>query len=165
MAEQPGARPGKRARVDHFLKPTKRSTPCVGICSTSHGDIVCRGCKRFYNEVRDWQDFSLEQREMVENRLLLLKRECVLSSIEVFDIEILQERTTNLVAQESEDLALRLYEALMHCRGEFEGWGIRVSYSNESTITPEQVLKHIEDEFFERSQALFGKFFGRSPLQ
>ena len=26
-------------------------TPCVGICSTTYGDDVCRGCKRFSFEV------------------------------------------------------------------------------------------------------------------
>ncbi|MEC9132488.1 MAG: DUF1289 domain-containing protein, partial [Pseudomonadota bacterium] len=25
---------------------TRRPTPCVGICSTTYGDLVCRGCKR-----------------------------------------------------------------------------------------------------------------------
>ncbi|MDC1160500.1 DUF1289 domain-containing protein, partial [Luminiphilus sp.] len=22
-------------------------TPCIGVCSTGVGDVVCRGCKRF----------------------------------------------------------------------------------------------------------------------
>ncbi|MCF8976542.1 DUF1289 domain-containing protein, partial [Pseudomonas edaphica] len=26
-------------------------TPCVGLCSTVYGDLVCRGCKRFHHEV------------------------------------------------------------------------------------------------------------------
>jgi hypothetical protein len=29
-------------------------TPCVGLCSTVYGDLVCRGCKRFHHEVINW---------------------------------------------------------------------------------------------------------------
>ncbi len=26
-------------------------TPCVGMCSTTYGDLVCRGCRRFSHEI------------------------------------------------------------------------------------------------------------------
>ncbi|MEM9624509.1 MAG: DUF1289 domain-containing protein, partial [Pseudomonadota bacterium] len=37
---------------------TKR-TPCVGICSTTYGDLVCRGCKRFAHEIVQWNAYDL----------------------------------------------------------------------------------------------------------
>ncbi|WP_366536212.1 DUF1289 domain-containing protein, partial [Acinetobacter baumannii] len=29
-------------------------TPCAGRCSTVFGDQVCRGCRRFNHEPRNW---------------------------------------------------------------------------------------------------------------
>ena len=45
-------------------------SPCIGVCSTtSVGDVVCRGCKRFAHEVVDWNGYSDEQKQAVERRL------------------------------------------------------------------------------------------------
>ncbi|MCI0508758.1 hypothetical protein C8E00_103242 [Chromohalobacter marismortui] len=33
-------------------------SPCVGLCSTTVGDRVCRGCQRTDDEIRDW--FALD---------------------------------------------------------------------------------------------------------
>ncbi|MEL0305883.1 MAG: DUF1289 domain-containing protein, partial [Halieaceae bacterium] len=38
-------------------------TPCIGVCSTGVGDVVCRGCKRFAHEVIDWNGYSPEQKQ------------------------------------------------------------------------------------------------------
>ena len=163
MAEEPVSSSKKTQRTDHFLRPTKRSTPCVGICSTSHGDMVCRGCKRFYNEVRDWHEFSEEQRQMVMSRLLSLKQDCVLSEVKVANAAVLYQRTKDLITEDQPSLALRLYEALTHCKGEYESWGIGLSSSASDSSTPEQVQDKIEGEFYERSDALFRLFFSRQP--
>ena len=44
-------------------------SPCIGICSTTYGDFVCRGCKRYAHEVVGWNRFSDAQRETVWERL------------------------------------------------------------------------------------------------
>ncbi|WP_108446546.1 DUF1289 domain-containing protein [Halomonas denitrificans] len=33
-------------------------SPCVGVCSTTLGDRVCRGCQRTDGEIRDWPAYS-----------------------------------------------------------------------------------------------------------
>ena len=47
-------------------------TPCLGICSTtSVGDVVCRGCKRYAFEVIDWNGYDDEaMAAMVVNTLI-----------------------------------------------------------------------------------------------
>lgn len=45
------------------------NTPCIGICSTTFGDTVCRGCKRFLHEVVDWNGYSEAQKAIVWRRL------------------------------------------------------------------------------------------------
>lgn len=42
-----------------------RYSPCIGLCSTVYGDDVCRGCKRFSEEVIIWN--QLEEPEKIES--------------------------------------------------------------------------------------------------
>ncbi len=44
-------------------------TPCVGVCSTVYGDGVCRGCKRHFDEVIDWNRFDEPQKTAIYARL------------------------------------------------------------------------------------------------
>jgi predicted Fe-S protein YdhL (DUF1289 family) len=44
------------------MKPVR--TPCIGVCSTtSLGDRICRGCKRFSHEVIHWNAFTEPQKQ------------------------------------------------------------------------------------------------------
>ncbi|WP_111412051.1 DUF1289 domain-containing protein [Billgrantia lactosivorans] len=38
------------------------ASPCVGLCSTTLGDPVCRGCQRTDDEICAWMALSTEQR-------------------------------------------------------------------------------------------------------
>ncbi len=46
-----------------------KRTPCIGVCSTTYGDFVCKGCKRFGHEVVGWNQFTDEQRGAAWERL------------------------------------------------------------------------------------------------
>ena len=61
---------------------TKR-TPCVGICSTTYGDLVCRGCKRFAHEIVQWNGYNHDQQASVWQRLHRLRDEVVLQYLHV----------------------------------------------------------------------------------
>lgn len=39
--------------------------PCIGRCSCTLGDDVCRGCFRTADEVRDWNGYTQEQKRQV----------------------------------------------------------------------------------------------------
>ena len=72
------------------LQKKRSSTPCLGICSTTFGDEVCKGCKRFAHEIVGWTKYSLEEREIVNDRL------------EKFKVQILQPVSyTHLRAHET----------------------------------------------------------------
>lgn len=45
-------------------------TVCLGLCSTSHGDDVCIGCGRTYQEVVDWNKVGDEGKEKIVQRLI-----------------------------------------------------------------------------------------------
>ena len=56
-------------------------TPCIGICSTtSVGDRVCRGCKRYAAEVIHWNSYDV------------VAKSAVLARIEQQNIQILEAR-------------------------------------------------------------------------
>ena len=45
-------------------------TPCIGICSTtSLGDSVCRGCRRYSFEVISWNSYGYEEKKAVLTRI------------------------------------------------------------------------------------------------
>ena len=58
----------------------RSTTPCLGICSTTYGDDVCKGCKRFVHEIINWPKYSMDERAIVNDRL------------EEFKLLILKER-------------------------------------------------------------------------
>ena len=61
-----------------------KRTPCVGICSTTYGDLVCRGCKRFAHEIVQWNGYDATQQDAVRERLTRLRDE-ILEAILVCD--------------------------------------------------------------------------------
>lgn len=67
-------------------------TPCVGLCSTVYGDLVCRGCKRFHHEVIAWNGYTEEAKQAVWQRLEVLLVQVMQGKVEVFDAERLREQ-------------------------------------------------------------------------
>ena len=47
------------------LQKKRSSTPCLGICTTTFGDEVCKGCKRFAHEIISWPKYSENEREII----------------------------------------------------------------------------------------------------
>lgn len=45
------------------------ASPCVGRCSHCVGDLICRGCGRTLEEVRDWNSYTSEQKIKIKERL------------------------------------------------------------------------------------------------
>ena len=40
-------------------------SPCVGLCSTTYGDEFCRGCKRYYQDIIDWNSLSESNQQQI----------------------------------------------------------------------------------------------------
>ena len=72
-------------------------TPCIGICSTVFGDEVCRGCKRYQNEVIDWNGYTDVEKEAVLIRLEALKTQIMRAKVNIFDEEILREKISMII--------------------------------------------------------------------
>lgn len=86
--------------------PNQRiKTPCVGLCSTVYGDLVCRGCKRFHHEVVNWNLYGEDEKRAVWQRLEALLVQVVAAKLEVFDAQLLrrqlEQRQIRFVPQQS----------------------------------------------------------------
>jgi len=64
-------------------------TPCIGVCSTGIGDVVCRGCKRFAHEVIHWNGYSQEQKRVIDQRLAQFLALCVANKFRITDLKLL----------------------------------------------------------------------------
>ena len=74
------------------LQKKRSSTPCLGICSTTFGDEVCKGCKRFAHEIIDWTKYSLEEREIINDRLEKFKITILQDRFEIIDSDLLANK-------------------------------------------------------------------------
>ena len=45
--------------------------PCIAICSTSQGDVYCKGCGRTFDEVQNWTVMSPAEKRVTWRRITL----------------------------------------------------------------------------------------------
>ncbi|MCC2638097.1 MAG: hypothetical protein K0Q68_1816 [Moraxellaceae bacterium] len=68
----------------------KVPTPCVGICSTTFGDVVCRGCRRYLHEVIDWNRYSDQEKRLIWQRLDTLQEQVLRTCFRIDDPALLR---------------------------------------------------------------------------
>lgn len=71
-------------------------TPCVGICSTTYGDTVCRGCRRYLHEVIDWNRYSDNEKRLIWQRLDGIQAQILPSYFRIVDPARLQQGLSEL---------------------------------------------------------------------
>ena len=86
------------------LQIIRSSTPCLGICSTTFGDEVCKGCKRFAHEIVSWTKYSLEEREIINDRLEKFKIKILQGRFEIIDPNLLANKLEENLEQYVTDL-------------------------------------------------------------
>jgi predicted Fe-S protein YdhL (DUF1289 family) len=64
------------SNTDHLIDTSDTSgnslrpdSPCAGYCSTSHGDEICKGCGRTFDEVINWIIYDDEEKAVIWARL------------------------------------------------------------------------------------------------
>ena len=144
------------------MRKQRSSTPCLGICSTTYGDDVCRGCKRFIHEVINWNSYSNDEKEIVNSRLEEFKVTILSHRFKVTAAELLsyklKEHAINfndaldpitwifdLLRASSQDLDLELF-------------GLEL-LPDHRTFSLSSIKDEINTELFELSQAHFDRYF------
>tara|TARA_B100000902_G_C27103035_1_gene809778 strand:- start:431 stop:877 length:447 start_codon:yes stop_codon:yes gene_type:complete len=145
------------------LHKKRSSTPCLGICSTTFGDDVCKGCKRFAHEIVSWTKYSLEEREIINGRL------------EKFKIKILQDRfkiiDANLLADRLEEKAINFNQSLdpltwifdlFRAAGSQEFDLRNYGIENLSHFNPKTIKDDINNELLQLSEAHHERYFKKA---
>lgn len=138
----------------------------MGICSTTYGDLVCRGCKRFAHEIVGWNGFDDDQRRVVWERLHELRDGATLCHVEIVDPDCLAGHAERLRIPDLESLSPGnlAYEVLRRSRSgaSLEDLGLRAAPAAPALTAP--LYQRIEQELFERSQAHYERYF-HVPVQ
>lgn len=134
-----------------------RRTPCIGICSTTYGDLVCRGCKRFAHEIVAWNGFAEAQRDVVWARLRRLLAESVRAHVHIADWALLRA-----AAQRAGVVADALPEAVAFQTMRLHPLplaGLGLAPIGDTALETAQAVAAIDREFYLRSQAHYEASF------
>tara|TARA_R110000751_G_scaffold27301_1_gene72102 strand:- start:217 stop:669 length:453 start_codon:yes stop_codon:yes gene_type:complete len=131
------------------------TTPCVGLCSTVYGDLVCRGCKRFSHEIIDWNRYDALSKAAVWQRLEQLLEQVVMARIEVVSVVALHaalERLQIKVSLEA-SLALKVLRLIPRLEeGGLPACGLRLR-SRWAELTLKQLRDELDSAHFDLSCA------------
>lgn len=141
----------------------RRPTPCVGICSTTYGDLVCRGCKRFAHEIVQWNGYAEEQREEIRLRLRALSLGALQRYLSVVDpLQLkkylaLQDSDPSGLGPDEPEL-LRAY-AVLRAQPELDaaelGLELHMGFANQGLTGRQALVTAVEAEFYARAEAQY----------
>ena len=125
-------------------------TPCIGVCSTTFGDTVCRGCKRFLHEIVDWNRYTEEQKNIVWQRLDQLLCTVVDNYVQVEDAGLLGEALAYQNIRQQPQLSPpgwvpELLKAAGHQPLDWQRFGLRYC-GPDNALTPRQLYDRISAE-------------------
>ena len=140
-------------------RPTAlRRTPCIGICSTTYGDLVCRGCNRFAHEIVGWNGYDDRQRALVWQRLHRLLAQSVRAHLRIVD-----EARLRAAADEAAPLPLEVlaFQTLRQNPVPLEMLGLapRETTASGPKLNTRETLQAIDREFHRRSRAHYEAAF------
>ncbi|WP_346829680.1 DUF1289 domain-containing protein [Pseudomonas abietaniphila] len=149
---------------NHVIK-----TPCVGLCSTVYGDLVCRGCKRFHHEVIHWNGYNEDEKRAVWLRLEQLLVQVMAAKVEVFDAHKLRQqlelRKIRFVPQQSEYCwAYQLIARGARVINQLEAYGMVLLPEFRDWPLPD-LRDAIDREFFLLSEAHYERYIAPGFLK
>ena len=137
-------------------------TPCVGICSTSLGGDVCRGCKRFAHEVIDWNSYNNTQKQIIENRLSSFLSQIVQAKLFIADPDLLawQIETQCVRVSKHRDQYCQAYEFIKAGGNQITDakiYGISI-FDEFKGYSMKAFCELIDSEFYALSQAHYQRY-------
>ena len=148
------------------MRKNRSSTPCIGICSTTFGDDVCKGCKRFSHEITNWGKFSTDERAVVNSRLeqfkiTILEEKFIISDSNLFESKM-NEFSINF--NSSLDPVTWVFDLLRASSNEdldLNEFGIEILHQF-SELSLLELRDLINQEMLQLSEAHYYKFFNRA---
>ena len=142
------------------MKKNKASTPCLGICSTTYGDNVCKGCKRFVHEGINSNKYAIPEKELVNSRLESFKLTVLKDRFSVSNAELLATRLNDqgINFNDSLDPMTWIFDLLRAAGSQdldLNQFGI-VCHSNAELS---ELKDQIYTEFLDLSEAHYERYF------
>jgi predicted Fe-S protein YdhL (DUF1289 family) len=148
------------------MRKNRSSTPCIGICSTTFGDDVCKGCKRFSHEITNWGKFSTDERAVVNSRLeqfkiTILEEKFIISDSELFESKMNEFSINFNSSLEPITWIFDLLRASSNKDLNVNDFGVEIlpAFSDLSLI---ELRDLINQEMLQLSEAHYYKFFKRA---
>ncbi len=139
-------------------------TPCIGICSTtSFGDAVCRGCKRYSFEVINWNSYDSSAKLAVLKRIEKLNCQILENKLRIFSVPNLklglEQSQTPYDPSQSPYCWLHNLLTKNHQNIEkLEDYGVYV-LPGYSELSLHELCNAIEEEILVLSEAHFARYF------
>ena len=145
------------------MKKNRASTPCLGICSTTYGDNVCKGCKRFVHEVISWNKYTTKERELINLRLESFKVKILADRFTVHDPALLASKLENngiIFNQSLDPLTWRfdLLRATGSQKIDLNDFGVSLKIDARLSDLRQIITK----EFLELSESHYDRYFKTS---
>ena len=148
------------------MRKNRSSTPCIGICSTTFGDDVCKGCKRFSHEITNWGKFSTDERAVVNSRLEQFKTTILEEKFSISDSELFESKMNEFSINFNSSLEpitwiFDLLRASSNKDLNVNDFGVEIlpAFSDLSLI---ELRDLINQEMLQLSEAHYYKFFNRT---
>ena len=148
------------------MRKNRSSTPCIGICSTTFGDDVCKGCKRFSHEITNWGKFSTDERAVVNSRLEQFKTTILEEKFTISDSELFESKMNEFSINFNSSLEpitwiFDLLRASSNKDLNLNDFGVEIlpAFSDLSLIEHRDL---INQEMLQLSEAHYYKFFNRA---
>ena len=148
------------------MRKNRSSTPCIGICSTTFGDDVCKGCKRFSYEITNWGKFSTDERAVVNSRLEQFKTTILEEKFTISDCELFESKMNEFSINFNSSLEpitwiFDLLRASSNKDLNVNDFGVEIlpAFSDLSLI---ELRDLINQEMLQLSEAHYYKFFNRA---
>ena len=148
------------------MRKNRSSTPCIGICSTTFGDDVCKGCKRFSHEITNWGKFSTDERAVVNSRLEQFKTTVLEEKFTISDSELFESKMNEFSINFNSSLEpitwiFDLLRASSNKDLNVNDFGVEIlpAFSDLSLI---ELRDLINQEMLQLSEAHYYKFFNRA---
>lgn len=148
------------------MRRTRSATPCIGICSTTFGDDVCKGCRRFSHEIISWPKYSDDERAIVNSRLEQFKIKVLQEKFSIVDPDVFHSKLSehSIKFNDSMEPITWLFD-LLRASGKqelnLEDFGVQVlpQYAHYPLPDLNQLMN---TEFSELSEAYFNRFHNLS---
>ena len=148
------------------MRKNRSSTPCIGICSTTFGDDVCKGCKRFSHEITNWGKFSTDERAVVNSRLEQFKTTILEEKFTISDSELFESKMNEFSINFNSSLEpiTWIFDLLRASSNEdlnVNDFGVEIlpAFSDLSLV---ELRDLINQEMLQLSEAHYYKFFKRA---